>query len=94
MAVGSAIADEDLQSIFFSLIDSLTPLHIRLLKQFGLEKTVPISTAPEWLKADACNQAATDLLDRGLIAQNTWIKPNRNRLITGENGQYAFTARG
>lgn len=56
VAAGSA-PDEDLQSIFLNLIDSFTPLHLRLLTQFSYQKQVRISDAPNWLKADVCSQA-------------------------------------
>jgi hypothetical protein len=83
--------DDDLQSIFVSLVDSLTPLHLRLLAQFKQQTPVRIMDAPEWLKADACPQAAKELLDRGLIGGPSHLVPNRDLLIIGENGRYTFT---
>jgi len=83
--------DGDLQSIFLSLVDSLTPLHLRLLALFKRQTPVRIADAPEWLRADECSQAAKELLDRELIGGPSHLVPNRDLLILGENGTYTFT---
>ncbi|MGI9072477.1 MAG: hypothetical protein ACR2JB_14445 [Bryobacteraceae bacterium] len=89
---GGSAPDDDLQSIFLSLVDSLSPLHLRLLKQFKQQTPVRIADAPQWLKADTCIQAAKELLDRGLIGMPSQLVPNRDRLIIGDNGVYTFRA--
>ena len=92
VAAGTA-PDDDLQSMFLSLVDLLTPLHLRLLKQFKLRENVRIIDAPSWMKADACSQAAKELLDRGLIgAPRRLLVPDRDQLIIGGNGTYTFNA--
>jgi hypothetical protein len=89
VAAGTA-PNDDLQSIFLSLIDLLTPYHLRLLKQFSLQRSVRVSDAPSWLKADACSQVAKDLLDRGLIGTPSHLVPSRDELIVGRDGLYTF----
>jgi hypothetical protein len=90
VAAGSA-PDKDLQSIFLSLVDSFTPLHLRVLEVFRRATPVRIVDAPAWLRKggwDICQQTATDLQVRGLLAGT----PNRLQLILAQNGVYSFHA--
>jgi hypothetical protein len=91
VAAGAA-PEDDLQSIFLNLIDTLSPIHLRLFKQFGLKTAVLIRDAPNWLKSDVCSQAAKDLLDRGLLGPLGSLVPDRNQLVIGDNGYYKFYA--
>jgi hypothetical protein len=81
------------QGFFLSLVDSLTPMHLSMLKQFQRQQNVSIADAPGWLKSNVASQVAADLLDRGLIGpRNNAVVPNRRELIIGRDGVYSFEA--
>jgi hypothetical protein len=93
VAAGTAPEDH-YQTFFLNLVDSLTPTHILMLRQFKLQSSVRIIESPEWLKSNVASQIAKDLLDRGLIGTGPGhhLVPNREQLIVGRDGVYTFHA--
>jgi hypothetical protein len=94
VAAGLAPPEDHYQTFFLSLVDSLTPTHLLMLKQFKLQTSVKILESPEWLKSNVAAQVAKDLLDRGLLGTGPGhaAVPDRNQLVMGRDGIYTFHA--
>jgi hypothetical protein len=93
VAAGTAPEDH-FQAFYLSLIDTLTPTHLRMLRHFKGQQSVKIIDSPEWLKSNVAAQIAKDLLDRGLLGSGPGhhVTPDRNQLIIGRDGVYTFHA--